>query len=99
MPTVKITALTAATTLTADDYIPVVDDPGGTPTTKRITGTVLKDFVLGSSFASTLGTTSVTNFTATATSSLSASRFTGTVSGSGLYRMVVPVGTNLYATT
>lgn len=88
MPTVKISALTAATTLTADDYIPVVDDPGGTPTTKRITGTILKDFVLGSSFASTLGATTVTTLTAS-----------GKVSGSGAsYRVVVPVGTNLYAT-
>jgi hypothetical protein len=33
----KISALTAATTLTADDYLVLVDDPAGTPTTKRIT--------------------------------------------------------------
>lgn len=33
----KITELTATTTLTADDLLPVVDDPGGTPATKKIT--------------------------------------------------------------
>jgi hypothetical protein len=33
----KISALTASTALTADDYLVLVDDPAGTPTTKRIT--------------------------------------------------------------
>lgn len=33
----KISELTAATALTTDDLIPVVDDPGGTPATKKIT--------------------------------------------------------------
>jgi hypothetical protein len=46
------------------------------------------------------GTFSVTgNLTATATASISASIMSGKLSGSGLaYRLVVPVGTNLYAT-
>jgi len=33
----KITALTAITTLTNDDLIPVVNDPAGTPVTNSIT--------------------------------------------------------------
>jgi hypothetical protein len=33
----KISELTTSTSLTYDDYIPTVDDPAGTPTTKKIT--------------------------------------------------------------
>ena len=35
----KITALNAATALTTDDLFHVVDDPGGSPTNKKITST------------------------------------------------------------
>jgi len=38
------------------------------------------------------------NITSTQTSSLAAVNMSGVISGSGNYRMVVPVGTNLYAT-
>lgn len=37
MAEVKITALTEATTATTDDLLVLVDDPAGTPTTKKIT--------------------------------------------------------------
>lgn len=37
MADTKISALTAATSLTDDDLFVVVDDPGGTPVTKKIT--------------------------------------------------------------
>jgi hypothetical protein len=33
----KLSELTTATALTADDYLVLVDDPAGTPTTKKIT--------------------------------------------------------------
>lgn len=37
MADAKITALTALTQPTADDLLPIVDDPSGTPVTKKIT--------------------------------------------------------------
>ena len=37
MADVKITALPAATAVTIDDLVPIVDDPSGTPATKKIT--------------------------------------------------------------
>lgn len=39
----KITALTALTTLSNDDLLVVVDDPSGTPVTKKITAANLKN--------------------------------------------------------
>jgi hypothetical protein len=33
----KFSALSALTSMSADDIVPVVDDPGGTPITKKIT--------------------------------------------------------------
>ena len=51
-------------------------------------------------FNSTISGSSIqtANLTATATASISAVNMSGVISGSGNYRMVVPVGTNLYAT-
>lgn len=37
MANVKLTELTEATTITPDDIIPIVDNPSGTPSTKKIT--------------------------------------------------------------
>lgn len=37
MADTKITGLTALTTPSSDDILPIVDDPGGTPVTKKIT--------------------------------------------------------------
>lgn len=37
MADAKISALTALTSASADDIIPIVDDPGGSPVTKKIT--------------------------------------------------------------
>jgi hypothetical protein len=54
---------------------------------------------IGGTLAVTSTTTLSGNVTATATASISASIMSGKLSGSGLaYRLVVPVGTNLYAT-
>lgn len=111
MATVKISALTAATSLTADDYMVVVDDPGGTPTTKRITGQILKDFVLAGVVSSSAQVTAyLPNGTVSSSAQVvsnisgqyivpSGSNFQGIVSGSGTsYRLIAPVGTNYYAT-
>jgi hypothetical protein len=43
----KISELTAGAAVTTDDLFPVVDNPGGTPVTKRVTGTQVADFVKG----------------------------------------------------
>src|SRR5436189_2771230 len=40
----KITGLTATTTLTDDDLLVVVDSPGGTPVTKKITAVNAKTY-------------------------------------------------------
>lgn len=59
MADTKITALTALTTATTDDLFPVVDDPGGSPVTKKITLTNLQKSltVLGSVAVLTDGAT------------------------------------------
>lgn len=44
MPDTKITALTANTSPIATDIMPMVDDPGGTPATQKITLANLKAF-------------------------------------------------------
>lgn len=41
----KLTDLTAATAVTADDLLYVVDDPAGTPTSKKATAAVLREYV------------------------------------------------------
>lgn len=41
----KITDLTAATAVTADDLFEVVDDPAGTPTSKKATASILRTFI------------------------------------------------------
>jgi len=40
----KLTALTALTTVTGDDLLYVVDDPAGTPTSKKATAAVVREF-------------------------------------------------------
>lgn len=42
MADTKITALTAVTTPSDDDIMPIVDDPAGTPTTKKVTWSNIK---------------------------------------------------------
>ena len=46
-----ITALPAATAVTADDLFVIVDDPAGTPTSKKATAAQLASFVVGSDAA------------------------------------------------
>jgi hypothetical protein len=70
------------------------------PSVINATSTISGSSIQTSGNATIGGTFSVTgNLTATATASISASIMSGKLSGSGLaYRLVVPVGTNLYAT-
>lgn len=62
----RITELTALTTLSDTDVFPVVDDPSGTPVTKKITALTLKNYVqsllgaTGTSSASLVTTASST---------------------------------------
>lgn len=44
MPDKKITQLTALTSVTADDVLLIVDDPAGTPTSKKVTAADLKTY-------------------------------------------------------
>lgn len=44
MTVTKVTELTEATTLTSDDLLMVVDAPGGTPASKKITAAAMKTF-------------------------------------------------------
>lgn len=48
MSTIKISALPAATDVTADDLVPIVDAPGTSPVTQKATAQQVKNFVLGS---------------------------------------------------
>jgi hypothetical protein len=41
----KITQLTALTTVSADDVLLIVDDPAGTPTSKKVTAENLKTYI------------------------------------------------------
>ena len=41
----KITALTALTSVADVDLFAVVDDPSGTPVTKKVTAAVLADYI------------------------------------------------------
>lgn len=61
MANVKITALTAAAALTADDLLAIVDDPSGTPVTKRATLQQILDLIT----AADVGNTPSGNLTAT----------------------------------
>lgn len=42
----KITQLDALTTVAADDVLLIVDDPSGTPTSKKVTAANLKTYVI-----------------------------------------------------
>lgn len=48
MSTIKISALPAATAVTSDDLVPIVDAPGTSPVTQKATAQQVKDFVLAS---------------------------------------------------
>lgn len=45
----KITELTALASLVDADLFAVVDDPSGTPVTKKVTATVLADYIAATS--------------------------------------------------
>lgn len=73
MADTKLTALTAATTATIDDLAYLVDDPGGTPTSKKITfdnlqqsitkvGTITTGVWTGTTIAVANGGTGITSF-------------------------------------
>jgi hypothetical protein len=47
MADTKITELAAASGVTADDLIPIVNDPGGTPATQKATAAQVASYVLG----------------------------------------------------
>lgn len=47
MADTKISALTALADPVGTDVVAIVDDPGGTPVTKKMTMAVLSSFVLG----------------------------------------------------
>lgn len=59
----KITALTAVTTLANDDVFAVVDDPSGTPVTKKITTNDLFKLPAGTTALAPIRFTSGTNLT------------------------------------
>jgi hypothetical protein len=57
MADVKISELTSATSVTPDDLFVIVDDPAGSPVTKKISASVLRNpHVVSLSYASTLNT-------------------------------------------
>jgi hypothetical protein len=41
----KVTALDAVTTVAADDLLLIVDDPSGTPTSKKVTAANLRTYI------------------------------------------------------
>lgn len=67
---IKISQLPSASAVTSDDLIPIVDDIGGSPITRKATAQQLLRFITGSTF----DTLSVTQITA---SSISASQYIG----------------------
>jgi len=46
----KVSALAAITNLSKDDLFMVVDDPAGTPASKKVTASVIYLFIFSSSF-------------------------------------------------
>lgn len=57
MADVKISELTSATSVTPDDLFVIVDDPAGSPVTKKVSASVLRNpHVVSLSYASTLNT-------------------------------------------
>lgn len=72
----KITALTALTTLTNDDVFAVVDDPSGTPVSKKITTNDLFKLPAGTTALAPIRFTSGTNLT---TAEAGAMEYDGTV--------------------
>ena len=54
MADAKLTALTALTTLTGDDLLYAVDDPAGTPVSRKVTATVMRDYMAQKMATSTL---------------------------------------------
>jgi hypothetical protein len=65
----KVTALDALTTVTADDLLLIVDDPSGTPTSKKVTAANLATYT-----STGLATTTALNLK----SDLASPTFTGT---------------------
>lgn len=63
MADTKITALTALTTLANDDLIAVVDDPSGTPETKKVTVNDLHKLPAGTTALAPMRFTAGTNLT------------------------------------
>lgn len=85
----KITELTATTTVADTDLAPVVTDPGGTPTTKKITVANLKATL----FASPAFTGTATAAALTASGTVTANLFSG--SGASLTSIPQSAVTNL----
>ena len=57
MADVKISELTAASAVTPDDLFVIVDDPAGSPVTKKVSASVLRNpHVVALTYASTLNT-------------------------------------------
>ena len=65
----KVTALDALTTVAADDFLLIVDDPSGTPTSKKVTAANLATYT-----STGLATTTAVNLK----SDLASPTFTGT---------------------
>lgn len=57
MPEVKISELSAASAVTPDDLFVIVDDPAGSPVTKKVAASVLRNpHVVSLTYAATLNT-------------------------------------------
>lgn len=87
MPDVKISELSAATAVTPDDLFVVVDDPSGSPVTKKVAASVLRNpTVVALTYAATLATDAAAGeiFDVTLTGNVTLSNPTNPVDGKTL---------------
>lgn len=90
MANIKISALPAASAVTSDDLVPIVNAPGTSPETQKATGTQVATFVRGVNAALTASTTTINGVTYTWPSTDGADTDVLTTNGSGTLSWTAP---------
>ena len=96
MADVKISELSASSAVTPDDLFVMVDDPSGTPVTKKVSASVLRNpTVVALTYAATLNTDAAAGdiFDVTLTGNVTLSNPTNPVSGKTLRWRITQDGT------
>lgn len=86
MADTKVSALTAATAISSDDYVYMVDDPGGTPTSKKITFDNLQKSITNVTGSLSTGLLKVTTTTGELSTASSGTDYAPATSGSAILK-------------